>query len=227
MDDYDPNAFDRPSLAVDVVPLSIIDAAPHVLLVRRKEAPFADAWALPGGFVGIDEAIDTAATRALRDKAGITEVHLEQLYTFGAIDRDPRMRIVSVAHLALMPAETMRALPPAHDRIVARLGADGGAIGRDGTLALAFDHATILRTTIERLRGKIDWSPIGFALLPPLFTLRALQEVHEAILGRPMNKPAFRRRMLDRGWLAATSQREEGTSFRPAELYRFKPEPTP
>ena len=89
-------------------------------------------------------------------------------------------------------------------------------------LPLAFDHAEILAMAILRLRGKLDWSEVGFALLPERFTLRQLQDVHEGILGHPLNKPAFRRRMLDRGWLEATGEREAGTSYRPPELYRFR-----
>jgi 8-oxo-dGTP diphosphatase len=105
-------------------------------------------------------------------------------------------------------------------------GETGGrvaAIGEDGPLPLAFDHADILGLAMLRLRGKLDYSPVGFALLPERFTLRELQDIHEAILGVPLNKPAFRRRMVDKGWLEATGERETGASFRPAELFRFRP----
>ena len=155
----DPEAYGRLALTVDVVLIGLRGTRPAALLLRRSEPPQVGLWSLPGGFVRIDETIDAAAGRVLREKAGLTGLHLEQLYTFGALDRDPRMRIVSVAYLALLP---------------------------------------------ER------------------FTLRQLQDVHEAILGTPLNKPAFRRRMLDRGWLEPTGEREAGTSFRPPELYRFR-----
>ncbi|AWN43057.1 NUDIX hydrolase [Methylobacterium durans] len=229
--DYDPAAYPRPALAVDLVLLGLRDGRPAALLLKRTRHPHAGRWALPGGFVGLDETLDAAAERVLREKAGIAQTYLEQLYTFGALDRDPRMRIVSVAHLALLPEQTFAdALEGQPDLMVATLdvpwtGETGGPISalsrRGETLPLAFDHADMLALAVLRLRGKLDYSDVGFALLPEQFTLRQLQDVHEAILATPLNKPAFRRRMLDRGWLAPTGTREAGTSFRPAELYRF------
>ncbi|MET0269669.1 MAG: NUDIX domain-containing protein [Sphingomonas sp.] len=221
IDRYDPSAFERPSVAVDLILMSVVDGAPAALLHRRSEPPFAGDWALPGGFVGIDESLDDAARRILRDKARIDEAYLEQLYTFGGVGRDPRMRIVSVAYCALLPAERFAAAP---GLALARLDLrDGNAADAriDGAPApLAFDHGAMLDLAIRRLRGKLDWSSVAFALLPARFTLRALQDVHEAILGRPLNKPAFRRRMIDGGRIVATGARETGASFRPAELYR-------
>lgn len=230
--DYDPSAYARPSVAVDLVLLGICEGCPAVLLLQRQDHPFAGAWSLPGGFVRIDEALDDAAHRVLREKAGISDAHCEQLYTFGALGRDPRMRVVTVAWLALLDevafAQAVRANPallPA--RIILPACADGlpiTATGLEGeALALAFDHAEILTLALQRLRGKLDYSNVGFALLPELFTLRQLQDVHEAILGATLNKPAFRRRMRDRGWLLPTGLRQEGTSHRPAELFRFQP----
>ncbi|MGY4397149.1 8-oxo-dGTP diphosphatase [Sphingomonas sp. UYAg733] len=232
LDHYDPTAYEKPSVAVDLVLVSIVDGTPAVLLVRRATHPFQDCWALPGGFVGIGEGLDEAAHRLLADKAHMGDVYVEQLYTFGAVDRDPRMRIVSVAYFALLPAASFAAaLKAAPDLTLAKLvvpwaGEAGGAVAvlsTDGeTLPLAFDHDAMLGVAMLRLRGKLDYSALGFALLPELFTLRALQDVHEAILGVRLNKPGFRRRMLDRGWLAPSGERETGASFRPAELYRYR-----
>lgn len=229
---YDPNAFQRPSVTVDMVLLGVRNGKPAVLLLKRDQRPYQGRWALPGGFVGIDETLDAAAERVLRQKAGIGHAYLEQLYTFGAVDRDPRMRIVSVAYLALLTEtafdaalQAMPALLPAAIQ-VPWSGEAGGPVSvvspENGALALAFDHADILATAVLRLRGKLDYSDVGFALLPELFTLRQLQDVHEAILGTSLNKPAFRRRLLDKGWLAATGAHEAGTAYRPAELYRFQ-----
>ena len=238
---YDPTAFERPALTVDLVLLGLSDGHPAVLLIERAEHPHAGRWALPGSFVRPDETLDAAAARVLRDKAGFTTAEAErtrqeQLYTFGEVDRDPRMRIVTVAYLALLPeavfaqvAEENPALSAARI-VVSWAGEAGGPVAafavRDraghAALPLAFDHADILALAILRLRGKLDYSDVGFALLPESFTLRQLQDVHEAILGTSLNKPAFRRRMLDRGWLVPTGAREAGTSFRPAELYRFR-----
>lgn len=231
---YDPAEFPRPSVTVDLVLMTVLGGKLAVLLQQRQDHPCKDRWALPGGFVDIAEGLDAAAERVLLAKAGLDAgAWLEQLYTFGSPDRDPRMRVITVAYFALLPAVVLdKALSQRGDLALATLdvpwaGEDGGpvaATGGDGsTIPLAFDHADILGTAVKRLRGKLDYSPVGFALLPELFTLRALQEVHEAILGVPFNKPAFRRRMLDRGWLEGTGEREQGTSYRPAELYRFKP----
>lgn len=224
---YDPSAFERPSVTVDLVLMSIVDGAPAALLMRRDAHPFLGDWALPGGFVGIGESLDAAAARVLADKAHMHDAYIEQLYTFGAVDRDPRMRIISVAYFALLPVDRFAAaLAGRPDLALAPLTvAEDGTISArlgDTTLPLGFDHGDILAMAVQRLRGKLDYAGIAFALLPDRFTLRALQDVYEAILGISLNKPAFRRRMLDRGWLVATGERETGTSFRPAELFRFR-----
>jgi 8-oxo-dGTP diphosphatase len=228
---YDPAAYERPSVTVDLVLLSVRDGALHALLMRRTQPPAEGRWALPGGFVRIDESLDEAARRVLHEKAHIASAFLEQLYTFGAIERDPRMRIITVAYYALLPAARFaKALEQSDELALAKVvaawkGETGGraeAFAADGArLALAFDHADILGLAVKRLRGKLDYSQVGFELLPPQFTLRALQDVHEAILGVRFNKPAFRRRMLDKGVLEPTGLREQGVTFRPAELYRF------
>ena len=227
--DYDPNAFERLSVAVDLLLMTVADGAPAALLIRRADHPHRGRWALPGGFVGPDESLNAAARRVLTVKAHMDGAFIEQLYTFGDPGRDPRTRIVSVAYLALLPADRFAAtLTGAPDLTLARLdmAADGeAATARDAAgaaLPLAFDHAAMLGLAVKRLRGRLDYSPIAFALLPERFTLRALQDEHEAIAGRALNKPAFRRRMLDRGWLQPTGERATGTSFRPPELYRFR-----
>ncbi|MFC4255023.1 NUDIX domain-containing protein [Altererythrobacter xixiisoli] len=224
---YDPAAYDRPSLTVDLVLFGISQGQPAVLLLRRDDHPFANHWALPGGFVAMDEGLEDAAQRVLADKARLqaAHVHLEQLYTFGAVDRDPRMRIISVAWLALLDDTAFASALAGNPALIpARVVLDGDhatVIDPDGAaLPIAFDHAQIIALALTRLRGKLDYSDVGFALLPACFTLRELQHVHEAILGTPLNKPAFRRRMLDKGWLTPTGTREQGTSYRPAELYR-------
>jgi 8-oxo-dGTP diphosphatase len=232
LEGYDPAAYERLTLAVDLVLLSLREGRPAVLLLRRQAHPHAGRWALPGGFVGIRETLEAAAERVLRDKAGLAKAHLEQLYTFGSPDRDPRMRIVSVAYLALLTERSFSdAIEGGPDLVAATVevpwaGETGGPVtartAKGEPLPLAFDHADILALAVLRLRGKLDYSEVGFALLPEHFTLRQLQDVHEAILGTLLNKPAFRRRMLDRGWLVPTGLREAGTSFRPAELYRFQ-----
>jgi 8-oxo-dGTP diphosphatase len=208
------------AVTVDLVLMTVADGRLVVLLQRRPEPPFAGTLALPGGFVGIDETLDHAARRVLCDKAGLAasdSAWLEQLYTFGDPDRDPRMRTVSIAYFALLPhALLLAAIDSRTDLVLLPITA------LDDTLA--FDHAVIITAAHERLQGKLDYAPIAFALLPDLFTLRDLQTVHEAITGTTFNKPAFRRRMLDTGWIEPTGQRESDTPFRPAELYKMSPQ---
>jgi 8-oxo-dGTP diphosphatase len=230
---YDPTVYPRPSVAVDLVLMTVRDGGLAVLLQQRREYPCKGDWALPGGFVGIDEDLDTAAMRVMDSKAGLSEGWLEQLYTFGTPARDPRMRIITIAYFALLPTSKLAAaLAGRPDLVLAPLdvpwaGEQGGPVAARAAdashLTLAFDHAQILGHAVKRLRGKLDYSRIAFALLPEHFTLLNLQDVHEAILGISFNKPAFRRRMLDKGWIEGTGTRESGTSYRPAELYCLTP----
>ncbi|HET8540269.1 MAG TPA: NUDIX domain-containing protein [Anaeromyxobacter sp.] len=228
---YDPARYDRPSLTVDVALVSASDGSLHTLLVRRAEPPQRGRWALPGGFVRPEESLDAAAARVLAAKAGLRGVFLEQLYTFGEPARDPRTRVVTVGYYALVDFERFaEAAGAGADVAVGRIavpweGETGGPVevaGADGApLPLAFDHAEILGTAVKRLRGKLDYAPIGFQLLPATFTLLELQRVHETVLGRPQNKDSFRRRMLASGQLEATGTSQKDVDHRPAELYRF------
>ncbi len=222
---YDPNAFPRPSVTVDLVLMSMTAGALRVLLTERTEQPFEGLWGLPGSFVGMKETLDAAAQRVLHEKAGLSPTFLEQLYTFGAIDRDPRMRIISVAYFALLPYSLLSAaVTDARD--LGRLRFEDGGFEvldfSDDPVPLPFDHHQIIATALERLRAKLDWSDVAFALLPEEFTLRELQHVHEVIRGKQLNKPSFRTRMLTTGRLEPTGRRESGGAFRPAELYRVK-----
>lgn len=227
---YDANAFERPSVTVDVVMLTVKDRAIRVLIVQRDEHPFLGEWSLPGGFVGMHESLEDAAERVLHDKTGLRNVFLEQLFTFGAPDRDPRTRVITVSYYALVDSERLEALEHENKLQLASItvpweGEAGGPvkIALEGVTApLAFDHAEIVGTAIKRLRGKLDYAPVGFQLLPARFTLRALQDVHETIHGHTVNKDSFRRRMQLSGQLEPTGAREEGTDYRPAEYYVFK-----
>lgn len=228
---YDPDAFPHPSLTVDVVVLTVRDRRLSALLTRRTAPPQKGRWALPGGFVGIDEGLDLAARRVLKDKGGLDGPYLEQLYTFGDPRRDPRTRVISVAYMALTdPQRLDRAAEGWPDeRCVAALDLRATQHSRPFEvtgvagvpLSLAFDHAEILGTALRRMQGKLDYAPVGFELLPKHFTLRQLQDIYEAVLGRRLNKDSFRRRMLSSGQLKATGAREDDVAYRPAELYRF------
>ena len=218
------------AVAVDVALVTAEAGQLHALLVRPTAPEAGGDWALPGGFVDPSESVDAAAERVLAAKAGIEDVFLEQLYTFGAVERDPRTRVVSVAYYALVERARLGAVLQA-DRRLAPLsvpweGEAGGrveALDEKGrALPLSFDHADILGLVVKRLRGKLRYAPIGFELLPDRFPLRALQEIHETVLGRPLNKHSFRRSVLASGLVASANRREKTVGHRPAELYRFQ-----
>jgi 8-oxo-dGTP diphosphatase len=221
-------------VAVDVVLLTICDGRLLTLLVRR---PDQGTWALPGGFVRPGESADQAAARVLINKVGLEGLFLEQLYTFSAPERDPRGWVMSVAYYALVPWETLRGASKLCDEPDARLFELGvawtGELGGPATvidgagkpLALAFDHTDILGLAVLRLRGKIWYKPVAFETVPAQFSLGELQTVYETILGRSLNKSAFRRRLLASGLIAPTGSKRPSaeSAFRPPALYRFCP----
>ncbi len=228
---YDAARFPHPSVTVDVALLTAIRGTLQAVLVRRTEHPDRGRWSLPGGFVRMDESLDQAAVRVLRDKSGLQGVFLEQLYTFGEPARDPRTRVITVAYYALVDAATLRLPQEANGDVrlaaldISWAGERGGPVeARDEEgkkLPLAFDHDDILGLVVKRLRGKLGYASIGFELLPDEFTLQQLQSVHETILGRNLNKDSFRRSMLDSRQVVATGRREADVGHRPAEFYRF------
>lgn len=221
----------RYPVTVDIALLTADRGALWTLLVKRTKAPFVGSLSVPGGFVRGDESLDAAAARVLRQKAGLTDIFIEQLYSFGELNRDPRERVITIAYFALVHADRFRqACEVAEAREIGRIevpweGETGGAVkilGNEGaSIAIAFDHDEILGMAVKRLRGRLNYSPIGYQLLPERFTLMELQSVHETILGRPVNKDSFRRRMLASGELEATGRKQQNVGHRPAELYRF------
>lgn len=222
------SSYPHPAVAIDLALMTVEDGMLKVLLAHRPDAAEVGGdWALPGGFVRIDQGFGDTIERILAEKVGLGPLYVEQLASFGEPGRDPRGRVVAIAYLGLAPAERLRPPGGRDDLVLARLyvpwqgeaGGPAAAIGPEGPLALAFDHAAILGEVVRRLRGKLDYTAVGFELLPGRFTLREVQEVHEAILGRKLTKPSFRRKILDRGWIRPTGEREAGGAFRPAELY--------
>lgn len=202
-------------LTVDMVLFTVLEGALQVLLVRRGIEPFRGAWAIPGGFVLEAETLDEAALRELAEETGVRDVYLEQLYTFGDPGRDPRGRVVTVAYYALVDRE----------RAPLRAGSDAadarwwpvGALPAE----LAFDHARVLEYALRRLRGKVEYTTVGFELLPERFTLAELQAVYEAILGRPLDKRNFRRSIEALDELVPLDEWRRGEPSRPARLYSF------
>jgi 8-oxo-dGTP diphosphatase len=199
-------------ITVDVVLFTIREGELHVLLVRRGIEPYKGRWAIPGGFVRESESLEQAALRELREETGVTDVYLEQLYSFGEPRRDPRGRVVTVAWYALVKPE--RSLQAGTDAAEARWWP------LKARPAVAFDHASILDYALERLRNKLEYTTVGFQLLPDKFTLSDLQEVYEAILGRKLDKRNFRRKLGLLGIVTPLDElRSEGG--RPARLHRF------
>ena len=200
-------------VTVDIVIFTIRDERLHVLLVKRGIPPFAGRWAIPGGFVLEDESLEDAALRELREETGVADVYLEQLYSFGDPARDPRGRVVTIAYYALISAD--RALPVAGTDV-----AEARWCAVENLPELAFDHRKIIDYAIERLRNKLEYTTVGFQLLPATFTLSELQAVYQAILGRRLDKRNFRRKLAILGILSPTRQVRRGVG-KPARLYRF------
>lgn len=210
---YDPSRYPAPAVTVDLVIFTISAGELQVLLIHRESWPFQGLWALPGGFVRADESLTQAAHRLLSDETGVSDLFLEQLHTFGHPHRDPRMRVVTVAYYALVPAGK---LPPSF------------TAARWWSIydlpQLAFDHDHILALALRQLRQKILTSDVAFQLMPPKFTLTQLQSSYEVVLGRALDKRNFRKKVLSSGLVRETSERRLEGRHRPAMLFQFSHE---
>ena len=206
--------FSGHAIAVDIVLFTIQGGTLKALLVKRKRLPYRGAWALPGGIVGSDESVDTAALRELQEETNIGNIYLEQLYTFGEPNRDPRGRVITVSYYALVNWQQFQ--------LKARQGAAEASWFPVKKLpALGFDHRGIVEYALERLRNKINYTTVGFQLLPRQFTLTELQSSYEVILGQRLDKRNFRRKMLQLGILKGTREFKAHGRQRPARLYTF------
>lgn len=207
--------YPEPAISVDVVIFTIREGALQLLLAKRQRPPYKGKWALPGGIVDRQEDLEASALRHLREETGLSGVYLEQLYTFGDPTRDPRMRVVSVAHYALTPA----------DRLSTAINLDRERL-RWFTFTkrpvLAFDHGAIVDTAHQRLAAKLAYSTIALQFLPERFTLRDLQNVYEIILGRALDKRNFRKQVLALDQIEETGEERRNGNHRPARLYRLK-----
>jgi len=225
---YRPSDFPRPSVAVDVVIFTVVDAELRVLLVRRREPPFRGRWALPGGFVRVGEGprdqgedLDAAAARELEEETGLDarSTHLEQLRAFGRAGRDPRTRVITIAYVALVRPDLVPRVRPGGDADrTAWLAVSG--IGRAD---LAFDHAEIVEVARRRIVARLDDSDVAFSLVPATFTIPELRSVHEIVTGAPHDPGNFRRkfhRLIELGVIEQAPGKRI-TASKPATVYRF------
>jgi 8-oxo-dGTP diphosphatase len=207
--------YPHPAVTTDIVIFTIRQDELKVLLIKRALPPHKNQWALPGGFIKMEEGLEEGARRELEEETGVTGVYLEQLYTFGQPDRDPRERVITVAYYALVPS----------DELEPKAASDAEGVSWFGMKELpdlAFDHKRILKIAHERLVAKLDYSTIAFQLMPTQFTLSELQQVYEVILGEPIDKRNFRKRILSLNLIKETGKERKAGAHRPAKLYRVK-----
>ena len=279
LDNYDMTAYEQPSVTVDILLLTVdeiksenIRKLPEkmlkILLIRRKEHPYIGQWAIPGGFVRLKESLEQAAYRELYEETGVDNIYLEQLYTFGATNRDPRGRVISSAYMSLVDMNQISTKAGTdaadakwfdiHYNVVNHIVKSEGkrsvetkeieielkhknirlkavvevvkiVSGKHVTFErkllssnrLAFDHGVIIQTGLERLRSKVNQSDIVFQLMPELFTLTELQKTYEVILGHPLSKANFRRKIAK--YVEETDKIVHSKGHRPSKLFKYKP----
>ena len=207
--------YEHPGVTVDLVVFTVSEDSLKAMLVQRAEAPYPGYWSLPGGFLKIGESIQDAAMRVLKEKTGVEDVYMEQLYTFGEPDRDPRVRVITVAYFALIPWKQLA--QPDSQKIA---GITWQPV--DNLPKLAFDHKEILEYAVSRLRSKVSYSNIVYGLMPKQFRLSELQRMYEIIINDNLDKRNFRKRMLATGLLTETGKKDIDGAHRPAMLYKFK-----
>jgi len=206
--------YERPSVTVDCVVFGLDEKELRIMLIKRAAEPFMNKWALPGGFIHMDENLEYAAKRELKEETGIDKVFLEQLYTFGDVNRDPRGRVVTVAYYALVNLSE-------HKITASTDAAKAAWFSIDDMPDLAFDHGKIIEMAVRRLTNKVRYEPIGFELLPKKFTLTQLQSLYEIILEQKLDKRNFRKRILSMDLLVPLDEVEEDVAHRAAKLYKF------
>jgi len=207
--------YPHPAVTTDVAVFTIRDQQLTLLLVQRAGEPYQGMWALPGGFLDIDEDLEACAKRELEEETGISGVYLEQLYTFGMPNRDPRERIISVTYYALVPSDRLQ-LKAASD------AADAQWFTLDQMPPLAFDHQQIIALAQSRLAAKLDYSTIAFQFMPETFTLSELQAVYEILLNEHLDKRNFRKKILSLKQIEETGELRRTGNHRPARVYQLK-----
>lgn len=208
------NQYRNPALAVDLVVFGYYEKDLYVLLLNRNEEPFKDKWTLPGAFLQIDELFQDTCARILKTKLGISNLYLEQLYSFDRLDRDPRGRVISVTYYALVN-------PRKFEVLAGKMANDVKWFKLGEMPKLGFDHETLYKQALKRLRAKILYFPVGFELLDDIFTMPELHELFETILGISIDRRNFRRKILDSQYIIPTGHKREGLQNRHPDLYSF------
>lgn len=206
--------YPHPAVTVDCAVFGLDGGDLKVLLIQRDIEPFQGAWALPGGFVKLDETLEAAARRELMEETGVSEIYLEQLHTYGEPGRDPRERVITVAYFAIINLFDHTVRPDTDAR-------NAGWFSINTVPELAFDHSIILEAALQRLQAKLRYQPLGFEFLPAKFTLTQVQNLYETILCTKLDKRNFRKKILSTGLLVPLEEQELDVAHRAAQLYSF------
>lgn len=211
---YKADDYQHPSVTVDMLIFTVVEDKLKLMLIKRKNPPYKDKWAIPGGFVEINESVDAAAVRELKEETGI-KCYMEQFGVFGDVDRDPRTRVISIAYLALVPLQFLKLMKAGDDAKEVQL------FDIRELPDLAFDHYKIVMTGWNKLREKLEYTKIAFELLPEEFTIQDIQKVYESILGYSLDKANFRRMIKSKFELEDTGKVQKKYQ-RPAKIWRLK-----
>lgn len=215
LNQYDGSVYDKPSITVDLLIFTIQDDELKIVLIKREKPPFKEMLSLPGAFVKMEETLEQAAGRVLSEKVQLSDIYLEQLYTWGNIERDPRMRVISVSYIAIVPIEKLKTADET-GTICSNLYSIPWVLQENNSLA--FDHKQMIAYGRERIRNKVEYTELAFEFLPLQFTLPHLQKVYEILLGRELYKANFRKKIHD--MVTETEELFLGGAHRPSRLYR-------
>jgi 8-oxo-dGTP diphosphatase len=215
--DYNETKYDKPSVAIDILIFTIENNKLKVVLGKRNEMPYEDMFALPGVFVKMDETLEEAAYRGIEEEIGKCDVYLEQLYTWGAINRDPRLRVISVSYMALVSPDKLNLVLGDRVSEISLFSVDELF---NPEMTLAFDHEKMIECAMERIKNKVEYTKIAFEFVNKEFTLPQLQNIYEILLNKTLYKANFRKKIID--IIDDTNKMTERTTHRPSKLYRLK-----
>lgn len=214
LNNYDSSAYEKPSITVDLLVFTIEDEELKIVMIKRKNLPYKGMLSLPGSFVGMEETLDEAASRGIKEKTGLADIYFEQLYTWGEVNRDPRMRIISVSYMALVSIEELYRAAGSSE-ISSHLYSVDKLLQSDERIA--FDHKEMIAYGRERIKNKVEYTPLAFEFLPEKFTLPQLQKITEILLGKELYKANFRKKVKD--MVVETEEFSLGGAHRPSKLY--------